>query len=43
MIAGTWTDWKNPAKMNFDKIHKNWKINLKLKPGTYYYKYIMDG
>lgn len=29
--------------MNFDKIQKNWKVSLKLKPGTYHYKYIVDG
>ncbi len=43
MICGTWNNWKNPTKMNFDKIQKNWKITLKLKPGTYHYKYIADG
>jgi len=43
MICGTWNDWKHPNKLNFDKIQKNWKVTLKLKPGTYYYKYIADG
>lgn len=43
MISGSWNDWKHPAKMNFEKIQKNWKITLKLKPGTYIYKYIVDG
>ncbi len=43
LISGTWNDWKQPNKLNYDKIQKNWKITLKLKPGTYHYKYIVDG
>jgi hypothetical protein len=43
MVSGTWDNWRNPTKMNYERIHKNWKISLKLKPGTYYYKYIADG
>ena len=28
--------------MKFDRVKKNWTINFKLKPGTYYYKYYVD-
>ena len=29
--------------MKFDRSKKNWVINVKLKPGTYYYKYNVEG
>lgn len=28
--------------MIFDKIQKNYKVSLKLEPGTYLYKYVAD-
>lgn len=28
--------------MKFDREKKNWFVNLKLKPGTYLYKFYVD-
>lgn len=39
---GSWDDWQELKKMKFDRTKKNWSINLKLKPGTYYYKFNVD-
>ncbi len=41
-ISGTWDEWKENKKMKFDKNQKNWTIGLKLKPGTYSYKFFVD-
>lgn len=42
LLSGTWDDWKDRKKMFFQQTKKNWKIEFKLQPGTYYYKYIED-
>ncbi len=42
-IAGSFNNWSltsMPMKKNADGA---WKINLKLSPGTYEYKYVVDG
>jgi hypothetical protein len=41
-ISGSWDEWKTQTKLIFDKIHKNYKVSLKLRPGSYLYKYIDD-
>ena len=41
-IKGSWDEWKEIKKMKFDRTKKNWSIVLKLKPGTYYYKFNVD-
>ena len=29
--------------MHYDQLHKNWLAALKLTPGTYIYKYFVEG
>jgi hypothetical protein len=42
-VIGSWDDWASKNQLVFSKIAKNYKISLKLKPDTYFYKYIVDG
>ena len=42
-VVGSWDDWVRQTKLNFSKIHKNYKVSIKLKPDTYYYKYFIEG
>ncbi len=41
-IAGTFNEW-TPAKDTLQKVPNGWAIELKLKPGVYMYKFIVDG
>lgn len=41
-VSGSWDDWKIQKKMTYQPVKKNWKIVLKVGPGTYYYKYVVD-
>lgn len=40
-IAGTFNEW-NPAKDTLQKASNGWAIDLKLNPGVYIYKFIVD-
>ena len=42
-MTGNWDNWQAKTKLNFEKIYKNYKVSIKLKPDTYHYKYIVDG
>ena len=39
---GSWDNWLSKTKLIFSKIYKNYKGTLKLKPGSYVYKYMVD-
>ena len=42
-IAGNFNDW-NPASHRMEKDKKGvWKISLSLAPGTYEYRFFVDG
>lgn len=41
-ISGSWDNWGDRKKMHFDNRKKNWVIHFKLKPGTYYYKFVVE-
>ena len=41
-VAGTWNNWK-PQNLIYKQQDDTWMLSLNLKPGTYQYKYIIDG
>ena len=41
-VAGTWNNWK-PQNLIYNQEDDTWMLSLSLKPGTYQYKYIIDG
>ena len=41
-IAGTFNNW-NTTEIQLKKVSTGWSADLKLKPGKYSYKYIVDG
>ena len=41
-VAGTWNSWK-PQNLIYNQEDDTWMLSLNLKPGTYQYKYIIDG
>lgn len=41
-VAGTWNNWK-PQNLIYNQQDDTWMLSLNLKPGTYQYKYIIDG
>lgn len=42
VVAGTFNEWHH-TKDTLQKNKDNWEITLKLKPGVYMYKFIVDG
>ena len=42
-VMGSWDDWQSKTKLHFEKILKVYRVAIKLKPNTYYYKYFVDG
>ncbi|SHH45807.1 glucodextranase DOMON-like domain-containing protein [Thermosipho atlanticus] len=41
-LAGNFNNW-NPTELAMKKEGNLWKITLELKPGTYQYKYVIEG
>ncbi|OOC43488.1 isoamylase [Thermosipho sp. 1074] len=41
-LAGTFNNWSS-SSIAMEKEEGVWKISLKLEPGTYQYKYVIDG
>ncbi|MBN1492715.1 MAG: glycogen-binding domain-containing protein [Candidatus Omnitrophica bacterium] len=42
-VAGSFTDWnKKPIKLKSNRDGK-WQTTVKLKPGTYEYRFLVDG
>jgi 1,4-alpha-glucan branching enzyme len=42
MLAGSFNNW-NPAALAMTKTDSGWIANVTLKPGKYWYKFIVDG
>lgn len=42
MLAGSFNDW-NPDQLQMIKTDSGWVLPVKLKPGKYWYKFILDG
>jgi len=42
-LCGSFDDWNVQHQMNYDPFSLNWKVELELKPGSYFYKFIVDG
>jgi len=41
-LAGNFNNW-NPTELSMKKEDGVWKLALELKPGTYQYKYVIEG
>lgn len=41
-VAGSWNNWK-PRNLIYNEKDDTWQLSLALRPGTYQYKYIVDG
>ena len=41
-VAGTWNNWK-PRNLIYNERDDTWQLSLALRPGTYQYKFIVDG
>ena len=41
-VAGTWDGWR-PHHLSYSRAEDTWQLSLALPPGTYSYKYIIDG
>ena len=41
-VAGTWNNWR-PRNLIYNEEEDTWQLSLSLRPGTYQYKYIVDG
>jgi hypothetical protein len=42
LLAGSFTNWQHAA-LSMNPTDSGWTINVKLKPGKYWYKFIVDG
>ena len=42
-VAGSWNKWKPHNLVLNSQEDNSWSLSLKLKPGCYQYKYIIDG
>jgi 1,4-alpha-glucan branching enzyme len=43
LLAGSFTHWQQDALPMTKTENGNWSITLPLAPGTYYYRFIVDG
>ena len=43
LICGSFDKWQVKHPLAYDKIFEKWGVTLKIKRGTYQYKYIVDG
>ena len=41
-VAGSWNNWR-PRNLIYNELADTWQLSIKLSPGTYQYKYIVDG
>lgn len=42
VLAGTFNDWK-PDALKMKRVDSGWVVNVKLSPGKYWYKFVVDG
>lgn len=42
-VAGSFNEWSTTAKAMTKQADGSWKATIKLNPGTYQYKYVMNG
>ena len=42
-VVGDFNDWKADDSARMSKVNGVWKRRLKLKPGTYRYRLVVDG
>lgn len=43
LLIGSFDDWQDKYPLNYDYFTHVWTFTLYLKPGEYYYKFIVDG
>ena len=41
-VAGSWNNWR-PRNLIYNELDDTWQLTLNLGPGSYQYKYIVDG
>lgn len=41
-VIGSWDDWNKEYVLQYDHYHQHYTSTLLLKPGEYYYKFIVD-
>jgi hypothetical protein len=42
-VCGSFDKWQVRHPLTFDPLYNKWSITLKVKKGTHFYKYIVDG
>jgi hypothetical protein len=42
-LCGSFDKWQVRHPLTFDPLYNKWSVTLKVKKGTHYYKYIVDG
>lgn len=42
-ICGSFDKWQVRHPLSYDPLRNKWGVTLKIKKGTHYYKYIVDG
>lgn len=43
MLVGSFDDWQNKYPLYYDYFTHIWTFTLYLKPGEYFYKFVVDG
>ena len=42
-LHGSFDNWKNKHKLYYNTIKQIWTLTLSLKPGEFYFKFLVDG
>jgi hypothetical protein len=42
-ICGSFDKWQVRHPLTYDPLYNKWSVTLKIRKGTHYYKYIVDG
>lgn len=42
-LCGSFDKWQVRHPLTFDPLYNKWSVTLKIRKGTHYYKYIVDG
>lgn len=42
-ICGSFDKWQVRHPLTYDALQNKWSVTLKIRKGTHYYKYIVDG
>ena len=42
-ICGSFNNWQVRHPLTYDPLYNKWSVTLRIKKGTHFYKYIVDG